>query len=52
MSGELFTERSEGQILKTGSALWIYMDIPLKFFVSTDTDSLRLGCLTEIKLNR
>jgi hypothetical protein len=49
---ELLTESSEGQLPKTGSASWTYVDNPLKLFVSTDTDSLRLGSLAEIKLNK
>lgn len=49
---ELLTEPSEGQLLKTGSGSWTYADNTLKFFVSTDTDSLRLGCLIEIKVNK
>lgn len=48
---ELVTEPSEGQLFKTGSASWSYVDNPLKLFVSTDTDSLRLGSLAKIKLN-
>lgn len=52
---ELLTEPSEGQLLMTGSAscfTLLYADNPLKFFISTGTDSLRLGCLIGIKQNK